>query len=273
MKINHHVQATLLLASFIWALVAIQGCETTHVVHIHHGKPVTPESSTTGTTETTVTTGEVQATATSDPSLLPIDITMILDSSGSMETLTEQVITSYNDFLEEQKTVDGEATVSLVQFNHVYSPVYEGVDLHSADHLNSDNYKAGGNTALFDAIGRTIAETRERITPGTADVVFVITTDGLENSSLEYSGTQIKEMIAECESQYGWHFMYLAASTDAFNQHTTLGIAGASCYQLAPTTEGWKDSQQLMSKQLMEFRISGQQSDLEFKDADRVDDE
>jgi hypothetical protein len=270
MKLNNHVQATLLLASFIWALVAIQGCETTHVVHVHHGKPVIPESSTTGTPETT---GEVQATATSDPTLLPIDITMILDSSGSMETLTEQVITSYNDFLEEQKTVDGEATVSLVQFNHIYSPVYEGVDLHSANHLNSDNYKASGNTALFDAIGRAIAETRERITPGTADVVFVITTDGLENASQEYSGSQIKEMIEECESQYGWHFMYLAASTDAFNQHTTLGIAGATCYQLAPTTEGWKDSQQLMSIQLIRYRDSRQKSDLEFRDADRVDNE
>ena len=51
------------------------------------------------------------------------------------------------------------------------------------------------------------------------------------------------------------------------------GIDGAACYQLAPTAEGWKDSQQLMSRQLMDYRISGQESDLEFKDADRVDDE
>ena len=59
MKLNTNVLATLLLASFIWAFVAIQGCETTHVVHIHDGKPVT------GTTTTTVTTGTTGTTETS----------------------------------------------------------------------------------------------------------------------------------------------------------------------------------------------------------------
>jgi len=100
----------------------------------------------------------------------------------------------------------------------------------------------------------------------------VITTDGLENASQEYSGSQIKDMIAECETDYGWHFMYLAANDDAFDQHRTLGIDGAGCYQLAPTVEGWKDSQQLMSNQLLEYRNSRQQSDLNFKDEDRLDD-
>ena len=263
MKLNNYLQVTLLLASFIFAFVAIQGCKTTHVVHVHNGKPVS------GTTETTVTTGAVQATVVETQLELPIDITMILDCSGSMEGLSEQVIISFNDFLEEQKTIEGEATVSLVRFNNHYSPIYAGVDLQNAEQLNTDNYIAGGNTAMFDAIGRTIQETKERIKPGTADVVFVITTDGLENASQEYSGAQIKDMIADCESQYGWHFLYLAANDAAFNQHTTLGISVATCFQLDSTPEGWKGSQSLMSSQLLEYRNSRQQSDLEFKDADR----
>ena len=257
---NLQIQSITLLASFVLAFFAVQGCKTTHIVHIHKGEPVPAASS--------EQTPKVQA-ATAE---LPIDITLILDRSGSMQDLSKQVILSFNDFLEEQKTIEGEATVSLVQFNHEYSLVYEGIDLQNANQLNTDNYHASGNTALFDAIGRTIQDTKERVKPGTADVVFVITTDGLENASQEYSGSQIKDMIAECETDYGWHFMYLAANDDAFDQHRSLGIDGASCYQLAPTEDGWKDSQKLMSNQLLEYRNSRQQSDLKFKDKDRVED-
>ena len=256
---NLQIQSITLLASFVLAFFAVQGCKTTHIVHIHKGEPVPAASS--------KQTPKVQA-ATAE---LPVDITLILDRSGSMQSLSNQVILSFNDFLEEQKTIEGEATVSLVQFNHEYSLVYEGIDLQNAKQLNTDNYHAIGNTALFDAIGRTIQETKERVKPGTADVVFVITTDGLENASQEYSGSQIKDMIAECETDYGWHFMYLAANDDAFDQHRSLGIDGASCYQLAPTAEGWKDSQKLMSIQLLEYRNSRQLSDLQFKDEDRVE--
>ena len=149
--------------------------------------------------------------------------------------------------------------------------MYEGIDLQNTKQLNTDNYHAIGNTALFDAIGRTIQETKERVKPGTADVVFVITTDGLENASQEYSGSQIKDMITECETDYGWHFMYLAANDDAFEQHRSLGIPDPSCYQLAPTEDGWKDSQRLMSTQLLDYRNSRQPSLLKFKDEDRVD--
>ena len=248
---NTKPRSALLLASFILALVSIKGCKTTHVVHIHNGKPV--EGS------------ETVSTTVSDE-LLPIDITMILDRSGSMGSLTGQVITSYNDFLDEQKTLDGEATVSLVQFNHLYSPVYAGIDIQNANQLSSDNYVAEGSTALFDAIGRTIVETKERITRGSADVIFVITTDGLENSSQEFSGTQIKDMIAECESQFGWHFMYLAANDDAFNQYKDMGMDARNCLKLEATPEGWNDSQIKMSQQLMLYRIDRNPASLEFQD-------
>ena len=253
-------QTIALFASFVLTFFTIQACKTTHIVHIHKGEPVTTASS--------KRTPKVHAATTE----LPVDITLILDRSGSMQDLSNQVILSFNDFLEEQKTIEGEATVSLVQFNHEYSLVYEGIDLQNAKQLNTDNYHAIGNTALFDAIGRTIQETKQRVKPGTADVVFVITTDGLENSSQEYSGSQIKYMITECETDYGWHFMYLAANDDAFDQHRSLGIDGAACYQLAPTAEGWKDSQILLTSKLVEYRISRQKSDLKFKDEDRVDD-
>ena len=251
MKLNNQVQATLLFASFIWVLVAFQGCETTHVVHIHNGKPV-PAS------------GEQQSTVQAAATELPVDITMILDRSGSMGSLTETVISSYNNFLEEQKTVDGEAFVSLIQFDEKFEPNYSEIDIQNTNELNTSSYQPRGSTALFDAVGRAITEAKERITPGSSDVVFVITTDGLENASKEFTGDQIKEMIADCENQYGWHFMYLAANEDAFNQHKDMGLDLRFCQEIEATPEGWRASQQQMSLQLLEYRIERNPTNLEF---------
>ncbi len=257
-----HTKATVLLISFIGVFVVIQGCKTQTVVHVHNGKPVEGSNQ-------AKASGSEQVVSAAPAELLPVDITMILDRSGSMGPLTEQVITSYNDFIAEQKTVDGEAFVSLIQFDDKYEPNYTGVAIQNADELNTGLYMPRGSTALFDAIGRAITEAKDRIAPGSSDVVFVITTDGLENASTDYSGDAIKELIAECETQYGWHFMYLAASDEAFNQHEGMGIGYDNCLKLEATPEGWQSSQQLMSINLSIFRNVRTAAALEFKDEDR----
>jgi hypothetical protein len=258
---TNQANATVLLASFIGAfavLAAIQGCKSKTIVHIHNGQPVTPEVSN-----------------CPPAALLPVDITMILDRSGSMGSLKEQVVTSFNDFLEEQKAVDGEAFISLIQFDDKYEPNYEGVLLDQAGELTTSTYEPRGSTALFDAIGRAITEAKDRIQLGESDVVFVITTDGLENASTNYSGDVIKELIAECESEFGWHFMYLAANQEAFDQHETIGIRRRGSLQLEATPEGWGAAQKDMSQRVMEFRLNenrdGEQ--LEFEEEDDVKEE
>jgi len=269
MKLTTNVQATLLLATFIGAfgaLVTIQGCKTETIVHVHHTEPA-PES---GQVATAVSEQVVSAASAE---LLPVDITIIIDRSGSMESLTEQVIASYNDFIEDQQEVEGVASISLIQFDDKYEPNYTGVDIQKATELNTKSYIPRGSTALFDAIGRAITEAKGRIQPGESDVVFVITTDGLENASTDYSGGTIKGLIAECESQYGWHFMYLAANDEAFDQHKGMGLRYSNCLQLENTPDSWKDSQQLLSTKLGEFRIDRNAKNLEFDDEDRVDDE
>lgn len=253
MKNNTNIQAVALLSSFVLAGVAIVGCKTTHVVHIHNGKPV-------------ILASDVEPMQPEE--LKPVDITMILDRSGSMGSLTEKVISSYNDFLDEQKTVEGEALFTLIQFDDKYEPNYAGVDIQKAGELTTTSYEPRGRTALFDAIGRTIVETKERITPGTSDVVFVITTDGLENASQEYTGEQINELIESCESEYGWHFMFLAANQDAFNQHISMGLNPDLCIQVAPSGEGWQHSQQDMSQQILRYRIDRDATNLEFEETD-----
>ena len=105
---KNNIQAFSLLASFILVAIAFQGCKTTHVVHIHNGKPVEPAP---------------------PQELLPVDITMIIDRSGSMGNLQEQVIASYNEFITDQQSVEGEASISLIQFDDAFEPNYTGVDI------------------------------------------------------------------------------------------------------------------------------------------------
>jgi hypothetical protein len=250
MKLTTNVRATLLLASFVvafGALVTIQGCKTETIVHVHHTEPA-PESG------QVATVGSEQVVSAASAELLPVDITIIIDRSGSMESLTEQVIASYNDFIEDQQEVDGVASISLIQFDDKYEPNYTGVDIQKATELNTKSYIPRGSTALFDAIGRAITEAKDRIQPGESDVVFVITTDGLENASTDYSGGTIQELIAECESEYGWHFMYLASSDEAFNQHKDIGFQRSSCNQIENTAAGWDAAQQGVSDQLILYR-------------------
>jgi len=114
-----------------------------------------------------------------------VDITMILDRSGSMGSMTGQVIKSFNDFLLEQKAVEGKAAISLIQFDDQYEINYVAADIQDAKDLNGDTYQPRGMTALLDAIGRTIVSIKERRSTSeqTDDVVVVITTDGMENAS------------------------------------------------------------------------------------------
>jgi hypothetical protein len=268
---TNNANATVLLASFIGvfaALVAIQGCKTETIVHVHQSEPIA--------SATSVTTSVAMTETTEAAELLPVDITIIIDRSGSMGTLTEQVIASYNDFIEDQQEVEGVASISLIQFDDKYEPNYTGVDIQKAVELNTKSYIPRGSTALFDAIGRAITEAKDRIQPGESDVVFVITTDGMENASTDYSGDVIKELIAECESEFGWHFMYLASSDEAFNQHKAIGFQRSSCNQIENTAAGWDAAQQGVSDQLIRYRNDIDRSGtlLEFeKDDEDAEDE
>ena len=96
-----------------------------------------------------------------------------------------------------------------------------------------------GSTALLDAVGRAINETGERLAkmneedrPGL--VVFVVMTDGEENSSQEFSKDQIKQMITHQQDTYGWHFTFLGANQDAFAEAGALGIHAAGVANFSP---------------------------------------
>lgn len=158
------------------------------------------------------------------------DITIVLDRSGSMHAIREDTIGGFNRFLADQKAIDKPATLSLVLFDHEYTPLYVGRDLRAAEPLTNETYLPRGSTALCDAVGRTIVATGDRLRSMPEEkrpsrVLFVIVTDGLENSSQEYTRSMVRSMTRHQAEKYGWTFVYLGANQDAFSEAERIGIA------------------------------------------------
>lgn len=200
-----------------------------------------------------------------------IDITMIVDRSGSMAPIREQVVKSYNDFLLEQKAVEGKASISLIQFDDQYEVHYEGIDIKDAKDLNRKSYEPRGMTALNDAIGRTISNMKLRLKKSKASVVVVITTDGMENASEEYTRSQIRELIKECEDNLGWRFIYLAADDASFDEWEDMGVHRGRAMKSGRGNRAHQHASNVMSSKLMAFRHSNRVEDLDFTDKERQD--
>ena len=155
------------------------------------------------------------------------DITMVLDRSGSMQSIKDDTIGGFDAFISEQRRLPGRCTVSLVQFDNVYEEVYTGRDLADVPSLT---LVPRGSTAMLDAIGRAVNATGARLAampedrrPGT--VIVGIMTDGLENASREFTYPMVKALIEQQEQVYGWTFMYMGANQDAIEVGASLGVA------------------------------------------------
>jgi len=158
------------------------------------------------------------------------DITLIVDRSGSMQSCRSDAEGGINTFIEEQKTADGDAVFTLVQFDTEYEFVHNAVPI---DNITQYKLVPRGMTALLDAVGRAINEVGDRLEKvgeeeRPACVIVVIVTDGHENSSHEFSKSQIKEMIERQQSDYNWKFMFLGADQEAFSDAAAMGISLSS---------------------------------------------
>ena len=171
------------------------------------------------------------------------EIVIILDRSGSMQNLAEDTIGGFNSFVNEQKKETGEARLTAVLFDNEYEILHDGVNIQDVPVLTEKEYYARGMTAMLDAVGKTIndvgerlAKTEEKDRPG--KVIFVITTDGMENASKEFKKSQIKEMIERQQNVYSWKFLFLGANIDAFGEAGGIGIGGAFAAQYQATPGG-----------------------------------
>jgi len=157
--------------------------------------------------------------------------------------MSNDIIGSFNVFLEKQKEVEGEATMTLVQFDTEYEVIHENKLLKDVPNLTKDTFVPGGCTALLDAVGTTINNVGRRLfnTPKQNrpdKVIVVILTDGEENSSRKFRKIQIKEMIEHQQKEYSWNFIFLGANQDSFTEATKIGVVSPHIYDYTCSSEG-----------------------------------
>ena len=157
------------------------------------------------------------------------ELVFILDRSGSMAGMESDTIGGFNAMIEKQKKQAGEVFVSTVLFDTDMSVIHDRVSLDKVKPLTEEDYYVGGCTALLDAVGGAIHHIgnihkyarREDVPEKT---LFVITTDGYENASCEYSYDRVKKMIERQQKKYGWEFLFLGANIDAAKEAARIGI-------------------------------------------------
>ena len=157
------------------------------------------------------------------------EIIYVLDRSGSMGHLTGDTIGAYNSYLDEQKKAEGETRITTVLFDDKYELLFNDEKVENA-YLDHEKYYVRGMTALYDALGKTILDVGHRLskTPESErpeKVIFIITTDGYENASREFTQQKVREMITHQTEKYNWEFLFFGANIDSAEVADTIGVA------------------------------------------------
>lgn len=188
-----------------------------------------------GSTFLTDSEEEIQLT---DPSYTAIKL--VVDRSGSMQSVLDDMQGAIRTFLQSQRSLPGRVTVRIAQFDSEYELVCPSTPISD---LADYTLIPRGRTALWDAFGFGLSDFGEELAalpedqrPGT--VVFVLVTDGQENSSQEWDATRVKELVVRQSQEYGWKIVFLGANQDALVEGSKLGVSMSSSL----TYNGSKDS-------------------------------
>lgn len=191
-----------------------------------------------------------------------VEFVAIMDKSGSMSGLEGDTIGGYNSMLEKQKQVDGECVVTTVLFDHCYELLHDRIDIRAIQPITAKEYQVGGSTALLDAMGTSmekIAKVRENTAPEyrAEQVIFVIITDGQENSSRVYDIDKIKSLVEQHKVQDGWEFIFLGANIDAIEVARHFGIDEDRAQSFHADKEGIALNFLTLSESVTAYRQSG----------------
>lgn len=159
-----------------------------------------------------------------------VETILVVDRSGSMEHIKKSTIDGINEFLKTQRNLKKDVKVTIAQFDTEYNVIVENLNAKLVNDINEEIYIPRGGTALYDAIGTTIDSVGRRLrntneSERPEKVIFVIITDGEENSSRTFGSNRIKEMIEEQRDKYNWDFVFLGANQDAILAAGHLGIS------------------------------------------------
>lgn len=189
------------------------------------------------------------------------ELVFIMDRSGSMRGLEKDTIGGYNGMIDRQKEAPGDVYVSTVLFDDQREVIHDRTPLDEVAPLTSKEYYVRGCTALLDAVGSAIHHignvhkyAREEDRP--EKTVFVITTDGMENSSRLYTYSKVKEMVERQQNRYGWEFIFLGANIDAIGEANRMGIRADRAANYKHDSQGTKISYDAVSKAVASFRMA-----------------
>ena len=190
------------------------------------------------------------------------ELVFMLDKSGSMGGLETDTIGGYNSMLAKQQAVEGECHITTVLFDNNYELLHDRIDIKAVSPITEKEYQVGGSTALLDAIGRTIHKIGNAQKHTAADyraekVMFIIITDGEENSSREYSSEKVKAQIERQKTKYGWEFIFLGANIDAVQTAGRFGINADRAIDYVPDSAGTNLNFKVMAEAVATFRESG----------------
>ena len=188
-------------------------------------------------------------------------ITIILDRTGSMESIREDTIGGFNSFLNQQKSIEGNATLTLVQFDSQdpYEVIHGFRPLKEVHPLTNETYVPRAATPLLDAIGMGINDLSNRITAlnkkeRPSKVIFVIVTDGEENSSREFTKKQIVKMIKKKTEKDFWQFVFLSADLSAIQEAHEVGFQASRALYFDKSAEGSSRAWDSLSAKAFAFR-------------------
>ena len=198
------------------------------------------------------------------------ELVFILDKSGSMSGLEADTIGGYNAMLAKQKNEEGEAAVTTVLFNHGIDLLHDRINVRGIAPITEMEYEVGGTTALLDAIGSSIqkignVQKRTSEAERAENVLFVITTDGMENASREYNYEKVKAMIEHQKVTYGWEFIFLGANIDALSTAAKFGIQEEFAVNYHADSEGTQANFEALNEAVTSFR-QGQKIDRTWKE-------
>lgn len=206
-----------------------------------------------------------------------IKIINIIDKSGSMNSMIETAINGFNEFIIEQKSLDGDALVSTILFDSQYQPLYEDMDVKNCYLLDKNNYKPSSMTALYDAIGYTIDKEIDKLgnlplEERPIKTLCIILTDGAENSSKKYTNVKIKEMITEMKKEFNWEFIFLGADENASLTAEIMGISTSNSYSFTNNSKGLSDAYRGVNYASTVFRSSVSADSMSFNSETLMDD-
>ena len=189
------------------------------------------------------------------------ELVFILDRSGSMNGLEGDTIGGYNSMLEKQKEEVGEAIITTVLFDNEYELLHDRVNLKDIEPITNKEYYVRGTTALLDAIGLTInkcvnLQKNTKKDKLAEHILFVIITDGFENSSREFDYEKVRKMIEHQKNKHSWEFIFLGANIDAISTAERFGISKDRASNYKADSDGVTLNYEVIGETISEVRAN-----------------